>query len=111
MLSSSLRRNAPRSLFAVPSMLILIRHNSAFAMLVRDEGPRPAALQTPEEIHIGKLLHLLHVGRLGNLLVIEENTLRCPLFCQLLKYESDVVASVDRTSLMTDNRLQLEVRW
>lgn len=92
MLSSSLRRNAPRSLFAVPSMLILIRHNSAFAMLVRDEGPRPAALQTPEEIHIGKLLHLLNVGRLGNLLVIEENP-RCSLLAwQLFAHKRNIVA-------------------
>lgn len=42
-------------------------------MLVRGEGPRPAVLQTSEEIHVGKLLHLFNVRRLGNLLVIEEN--------------------------------------
>lgn len=30
-------------------------------------------LQTPEEIHVRKLLHLLHIGSLGHLLVVEEH--------------------------------------
>jgi len=50
-------------------------------------------LQTPEEIHICELLHLLDVGCFGNLLVIEENP-RCGLLTrQLFAHESNVMTS------------------
>ena len=58
-------------LLAMLQLSMLIRANSASAMLVRDARPRPFVLQTPKEIHIGKLLHLLYVCSLGHLFVIE----------------------------------------
>lgn len=48
-------------------------------------------LQTPEEIHIRKLLHLFHIGCLGDLLIIEEYP-RCRLLSwHLLANEGNVV--------------------
>lgn len=60
-------------------------------MLVCDARPRPRVLQTPEEIHIGKLLHLLRVCSLGNLLVVKQDPRGCVLIRQLLADERDVV--------------------
>jgi hypothetical protein len=54
-----------------------------------------AALQTPKEINIGKLLHLLHVSGLGYFLIVEENP-RGRLFVgHLFADECDVVTVVD----------------
>lgn len=39
-------------------------------------APRPPILQTPEEIHVRKLLHLVDIGSLCDLLVVEENPCR-----------------------------------
>lgn len=72
MLSSSLRRNAPNPL----SFRRFINANANPTQLrfrYASPRPRPATLQTPEEIYIGKLLHLLHVGCLSDLLVVEEH--------------------------------------
>lgn len=57
-------------------------------------GPDPAALQTPEEIHIGKLLHLLHIAGLGHLLIVEQHP-RCRLLVRyLFADECDVMPVV-----------------
>lgn len=46
-------------------------------MLAREmQDPDRRVLQTPEEIHIRKLLHLLHVRCLGHLLIVEEHPRR-----------------------------------
>jgi hypothetical protein len=55
----------------------------------------PGCLRTPEEIHISKLLHLFHVGRLGNLLVVEKDPRWELLLWQLFADESNVMPISD----------------
>ena len=73
-------------------------------------APGPLLLQTPEEIHICELLHLIDIRSLCDLLVVEQYPSSALLVRQLLTDECNVVSSMDRTALMADNRLQLEVR-
>ena len=82
---------------------------SRYASLIN--APRPPVLQTPEEIHICKLLHLVDVSSLCYFLVVEEDPSSALLVRKLLAHERNVVSSMDRAALVANNRLQLEVRW
>jgi hypothetical protein len=103
-------RIAPPSLWPLPLRQTMqyqkptmhLRANSVPAMLLRVmQGPDHCDLQMPKEIHVRKLLHLLHVSRLGDLLVIEENPRCGPLVWQLLANEGHVVtASTNLAQLM-----------
>jgi hypothetical protein len=53
--------------------------------------PRPPVLQTPEEIDICKLLHLLHVCSLRDLLIVEKHPFGRLFVKNLLADESYVV--------------------
>jgi len=70
--SSSLRRNAPDP-FSVRRIVNVNANPTQLRFRYASPRPRPATLQTPEEIYIGKLLHLLHVGCLSDLLVVKEH--------------------------------------
>jgi hypothetical protein len=50
-----------------------------------------ANLDTPEEIHVCKLLHLFHVTRLCDLFVVEEDPRRSLFTWQLLAHKRNVV--------------------
>ena len=80
---------------------------SRYASLIN--APGPLLLQTPEEIHICKLLHLIDIRGLCYLLVVEQYPGSALLVRQLLADKCNVVSSVDRTALVADNGLQLVV--
>ena len=82
---------------------------SRYASLIN--APGPLLLQTPEEIHICKLLHLIDIRGLCYLLVVEKYPGSALLVRQLLADKCNVVSSVDRTALVADNGLQFELRW
>lgn len=68
-------------------------------------APRPPVLQTPEEIHICELLHLIDISSLCDLLIVEEHPCRLLLIRQLLANKRNVVPSVNRAALVTHNGL------
>jgi len=55
------------------------------------QDPDPVVLQTPEEIHVRKLLHLLHISGLGYLLVVEEDPRSGLLVGNLFTNECNIV--------------------
>jgi hypothetical protein len=88
-----------------------LRDNSAPAMLVRNAILDRPTLQTPKEIHVGKLLHFLHIGGLGYLFVVEQNPRWALLVWQLLANERNIVTEEISILRMTAHRSVAYPAW
>jgi hypothetical protein len=72
--------------------------------------PFQSSTLTPEEVNVRKLLHLLHIAAQRDLLVVEQRPALTLAFGQVLLDERNVVACVNRGTLVADDAAEAELR-